>query len=337
MHSRVFNGKAQAPSMNSCTLETARWSANERSVAYEVHLPLHRRLAVSQTTTLHWSLPQALVGFRQGGVPAIGLSLRRMRERGLEQSVEEVRQSGLMVSTVGWIGGFTGGCCGSWEEAVQQAKLAIWAAGQVNAQAVVMVTGPRRTHIRSHARRLIVDALRALTPLAERQGVRIALQPMHPICRSQWTFLHTLDETLGYVDAVNNPWVGLAYSPFHLSHESDLLARMPRFIDRIASVHLSDWSGPPQDDNDRPMPGDGVLPLTEHVRALEGAGYRGLYEVDPWSRSLWSRSPDGVVVECRRRYENLCGPVSEAISAATPPSPAIDPAALVDTHEFTLV
>ena len=323
--------------MNSCTLETARWSAGERSVAYEVHLPLHRRLAVSQTTTLHWTLPEALAGFRLGGVPAIGLSLRRMMERGLEQSIDEVRQSGLLVSSVGWIGGFTGGRCGSWGDAVQQARLAIWAAAQVNAQSVVMVTGPRRTHIRSHARRIVVDALQALAPVAERYGVKLSLQPMHPVCHRGWTFLHTIDDTLSLLDAVHSPWVGLAYSPFHLCHEQDLLSRVPRIIERIASVHVSDWAGPPADDNDRPLPGDGSLPLTAHVAALEAAGYRGLYEVDPWSRDLWNRNPHGLIAECRRRFERLCAPVAAAPSAPARSGPAVDPASLIDTREFSLV
>ncbi|MCA9054810.1 MAG: sugar phosphate isomerase/epimerase, partial [Planctomycetaceae bacterium] len=290
-----------------------------------------------QTTTLHWNLPDALAGFRSGGVPAIGLSLPRMMERGLEQSIDEVRQSGLLVSTVGWIGGFTGGRCGSWADVVQHAKLAIWSAAQVNAQAVVMVTGPRRSHIRSHVRRIVLDALRALAPFAERHGVKLSLQPMHPVCHRGWTFLHTVDETLNLLDAVQSPWIGLAYSPFHLCHEQDLLSRIPQLVNRIASVHVSDWAGQPTDDNDRPLPGDGTLPLTEHIEALESAGYRGLYEVDPWSRALWNRNPHGLIAECRRRFERLCAPVAMGPASPARPNPPVDPASLIDTREFSLV
>jgi sugar phosphate isomerase/epimerase len=292
--------------MNSWSLETARWSTNERSVAYHVHLPVHRRLAVNQLTTLHWSLKEALVGFRRGGVPAIGLNFGRMKERGLEHAIDEVRASGLMVSSVGWVGGFTGGCGTTWEQAVQEARLAIWTAGQVGAQAVLVVTGPRRTHIRTHARRIVVEALSELAPVAQKCGVKLALQPMHPVCASEWTFLHALDEALEMLAQVAHPWAGLAYSPYHLWHELGLLTRIPAIIERIASVQLSDWHRSPRDANDRALPGDGCLPLADHVAALEEAGYRGLYEIDPWSRDLWKLSPHGLITECRRRFERVC-------------------------------
>lgn len=294
--------------MTSCSLEAARWTPGSSGFScesYRVNLPLHRRLAVSQLTTLKWSLEEAIDGFRRGGVPGIGVSLDRMKSRGIERSIDEVQQSGLLVSTLGWIGGFTGGRELSWQEAVREGKLAIWIAAQLRAQAVTVITGPRRTHIRSHARRIVIEALRELSVVAERSGVRLALQPMHPVCSDDWTFLHSLDDTLRMLDDVGSPWVGLAYSPYHLWRETDLLRRIPEVASRVASVHLSDWRRAPRDDNDRALPGDGVLPLCEHVSALEEAGYRGLYEFDPWSRDLWKRNHHGLIAECRRRFEQL--------------------------------
>lgn len=292
--------------MNSCSLETIRWSSGSESVAVQVHLPLHRRLAVNQLTTVRWSLDQALAGYRRGGIPAIGLSLSKMAERGLEHAVDEVREAGLFVSTVGPIGGFTG-CDGQrWEDAVRNARMAIWVAGRVGAQAVTVVTGPRRTHIRSHARRIVVDALRELASSAAHHGVRLALQPMHACGHGEWTFLHRLDDALSILDDVGNPWVGLAYSPFHLSSEPRLWQRIPEIVPRIATVQLSDCCDVPAGRYDRRLPGDGTLGVDRHIHALEAAGYRGLYEIDPWHRDLWNRPPDGLIAECRRRFERLC-------------------------------
>ncbi len=291
--------------MHTASLESPRWRAESTRVSYRVHLPLHRRIAVSQLTTLRWSLPEAIDGFRRGGIPAIGVSFNRLCERGIEAAIEEMQQSGLLVSSVGWIGGFTGAESGTWEEAVQQARLVLWTAGQLRAQSVTVITGPRLTHIRSHLQRIVSDALIELAPLAAEYGVRLALQPMHPVCRHEWTFLTSLDETLQILDRVNHPFVGMAFSPYHLSHETDLVERIPSIASRIACVQLSDWHRSPRDDNDRALPGDGILPLSEIVSALEQAGYRGLYEIDPWSRDLWKRNYDGLIAECRRRFERL--------------------------------
>lgn len=292
--------------MTSCSLETARRSAGARRVNFQVHLPLERRFAVSQLTTLRWGLTEALLGFRRCGIPAIGLHFDRLKRLGLEHALDLVQQSGLMVSTCGWIGGFTGGLEREWDEVLAEGRLLLWAASRVDAQAVTVVTGPQQMHIRTHARRLVRTALQELAPVAATYGVQLALQPMHPVCGPEWTFLHTLDDALSLLDEVAHPWVGLAYSPYHLWEEPDLLARLPSFADRIASVHFSDRSGRPRDSNDRVLPGDGRIPLAEHVAALEGAGYRGLYELDPWSRDLWNRPPYGLIADCRRRFERLC-------------------------------
>jgi sugar phosphate isomerase/epimerase len=323
--------------MDSCTLQTARWAAGERSVAYHVHLPLHRRLAVNQLTPLRWTLGEALAGYRACGVPAIGLSLSKLQQRGLERAIDEVQQSGLLVSTLGWIGGFTGGASGGWEEAVSLGRLALWTAARVGAQAVVAVTGPRRTHTRKHSRRIVIEALARLTETAANQGVKIALQPMHPVCHRGWTFLHSLDESLSILDEIDSPWLGLAYSPFHLSHEPGLTSRIGDFACRVASVHLSDSTGVPSDDNDRQLPGAGELPLAEQIAALDAAGYRGLYEVDPWGRDLWNRNPHGLMADCRRRFERLCASPLVLHAQMKGVSSSADPACDVGVPELSRV
>ena len=295
--------------MTSFTLETVRWSSDAGRVNYHVHLPLERRFAVSQLTTLRWTLSHALNGFRRGGIPAIGLHLDRLRRIGLEHAIDLIQQSGLMVSSCGWIGGFTGGFGRNWDEVLREGKLLLWAASRVNAQAVTVVTGPRGMHIRSHARRIVLAALEELAPFAETHGVRLALQPMHPVVGPEWTFLHRLDDVLSLLADLRHPWVGLAYSPYHHWDEPNVVQRIPEFAHTVASVHLSDRAGVVRDANDRALPGDGELPLQQHIAALEAAGYRGLYELDPWSRDLWKRPPQGLIADCRRRFERLCQPL----------------------------
>lgn len=323
--------------MTSCTLETARWSTGPGHVNFEVHLPLERRFAVSQLTTLRWTLGDALAGFRRVGIPAIGLNFDRMKRLGLERSIDLVQQSGLLVSTCGWIGGFTGGLGRGWEEVLREGRLLIWAAARIGAQAATIVTGPRNMHIRSHARRIVLAALEELAPVAEGYGVQLALQPMHPVCGPEWTFLNTLDDALSLLDELAHPWVGLAYSPFHLWDEPDLLARLPAIAGRIACVHLSDRRGIPRDGNDRVLPGDGEIPLTEHIAALESAGYRGLYELDPWSRDLWNRPPLGLIAACRRRFERLCPPHAASSTLRREVHAVAGPASFVGEGAVSLV
>jgi sugar phosphate isomerase/epimerase len=291
---------------HSCTLETPRWSAGAGEVSFCVPLPVHRRLSVSQLAIPRTALTAALGTLRECGVPAIGVTWERLLPLGLETAIEAVRDSGLLVSSLGWIGGFTGAQYGSWDDAVREARLTIWTAGRLKAQSVLALTGPKGSHIRPHARRLVVDALRELAPFAAANGVRIALQPMHRVRSGKWTFLHSLDETLDVVERVSHPWVGFAYSPVQLVDDEELLSRIPSIAARIASVQLSDWRRPAGSMRERLLPGDGCLPLARHVELLEQAGYRGLYEIDPCGTELGRRQPRSLIAECRRRFEELC-------------------------------
>ena len=45
---------------------------------------------------------------------------------------------------------------------------------------LLLVSGPRRGHIQSHVRRLLVDAVKALAEDAAELGVALALLPMSP-------------------------------------------------------------------------------------------------------------------------------------------------------------
>ncbi len=317
--------------MHTFSLLTPQWSAGSSPAGFDVSLPLHRRLSVNQLTTLRWSLPEAVSGYRRGGIPAMGVSFDRMKQLGLERAIEVLRQSGLMVSSLNWIGGFTGTDDWNWYDSVQEARLAIWTAGQLKAQAVHVLTGPRGMHIRSHAKRIVIEALYELAPFAEACRVRLALQPLHSAYARRWTFLHSLDETLSMLNQVDHPWVGLALSPFHLANEAKLLDRLPEIHHKIASVQLSDRRGVPLGEYDRYLPGEGGLPLREFVFHLEESGYRGLYEIDSWCQKLWQRNHDGLVAECRRRFEALCSRTAPAVcepfslpGGCSPSSPRMD-------------
>jgi len=268
--------------------------------------PLIERFSVNQLTVMKWHLGNALNGYREMQVPGIGLSMDRMKQHGLEGAIEEVNRSGLKVSTLGWVGGFTGHNGYSWDDAVRDARLAIWAAGQVGAQAVNVMSGPLHQHIGTHARRIVFQALEELAPVAQANNVRLALHPLHPVYAQNWTFLHTLDEAIDIVFKVNHPSVGIGFGPYHVWGEERLCDRLHEIAPLIATVQLCDWHHSPQDDHDRALPGDGCIPFPQIIATLEAAGYKGMYEIDVWSREAWKRDHYSLLSDCRRRYESLC-------------------------------
>jgi sugar phosphate isomerase/epimerase len=49
--------------------------------------------------------------------------------------------------------------------------------------------------------------------------------------------------------------------------------------------------------------GDGVIDLPQIRSWMEGAGYRGLHEVEIFSHHWWKRDGDEVLLTCRQRHE----------------------------------
>ncbi len=90
-----------------------------------------------------------------------------------------------------------------------------------------------------------------MLPLATELDVTLAIEPMHPGCATEWTFLTSLDEAVGLVDVVGSPRVKLAFDTYHLGHDPRILDEIGCLRDRIAIVHLGDSLKPPDAEQSR--------------------------------------------------------------------------------------
>lgn len=266
------------------------------------------RLSIHQTTTQRWSLGEAVAGYEQAGVAGIGLNLQKLESFGRDEAVRLLNRSPLRVTSLGWVGGFTGDHNQSFHDAVEQAADTVQLAATVGAEAVHVLSGTAGNHIRSHARRLLTDGLQELIGIAQQEGVRLAVQPMHRIFEREWSFLSGIDDTLDILGRFSPHEVGLAFGTYHFWDDDRLFSRLNELVPWITTVQLSDWRDPPRCDNDRLLPGDGVIPLADIVGELERCGYRGCYEIEVWSRDLWKTDPRGLIAMAIDRFCDL--PVS---------------------------
>ena len=263
------------------------------------------RLSVNGLTTIRWDLLQDVYGCRDSDISSVGLWRPKVLEFGEDRAIELLRDSSLDVSSVSWVGGFTGTNGYSFHDSVWDARQAIRFAGEVGAGCVVVASGSRGTHTLNHARRLLLDALRELADDAAEAGVNLALQPMHQMFASDWTFLNTLDETTDILAMADHPQIGLAFDTYHLWQEPDLTARLSELVPLIEVVQVSDWHEPVRSRHDRLVPGDGVIPFEEIFECLIQGGYRGHYDLQVWSDETWGDDYLELLGRARRRFQNL--------------------------------
>jgi sugar phosphate isomerase/epimerase len=237
-------------------------------------------LSLNETTTFRWSFEDDVANYSAAGIHAIGIWRQKLSDCGLERARELIRQHHLKVSHLFWAGGFTGSAGHSYRESVDDTIDALRTAADLGAGCLIVCGGARAGHTYNHARRLVQQALEELVPLAEEYGVVMALEPMHPGCAAQCTFLNKLDEALEIIEAIDRPQVKLLLDTYHLGQDSDLVERIPRIAAQVALVQLGDAKTPPCGEQNRCRLGHGMVPLKEIVCGLRLAGYDGFYDVE---------------------------------------------------------
>lgn len=265
------------------------------------------KLSINETTTFRWSLEEDVSAYSTAGIPAIGIWRQKLSDLGAARAAELLAEHRLEASHLFWAGGFTGSDGRSYREAVQDACEAVQTAAALKAPCLTVCSGARAGHTFNHANRLLRDALAELVPRAEEHGVTLAIEPMHPGCAADCTFLTSLDETLQLLDAVDSPYVKMVLDVYHLGHDPALVARIPEIGPRIALVQLGDARRPPRGEQNRCRLGEGKLPLPQIIAALKTAGYDGYYDIELLGEDVESCDYHSLLDHARAAYAGLVG------------------------------
>jgi sugar phosphate isomerase/epimerase len=236
-------------------------------------------LSMNEITTFRWSLDEDVENYQQAGFQAIGVWRQKLVDGDEDPAIDLLAGSGLSVSNLLWAGGFTGSDGRTLAESIEDAAEALRLAAALAAGCLVIYAGGRNNHTYRHAGRLLRTAINELLPLAEAVDVPLAIEPMHPACAADWTFLTELESALMLIHEFESPGLKLAYDTYHFplpAGEKHLLADM---APHIGIVHLADRRTPPTIEQDRSPLGYGRLPLRNIVSTLQDAGYAGAFDI----------------------------------------------------------
>ncbi len=233
-------------------------------------------------------------------VPATSLWREKTRAHGVAATARLVADHGIALTGYCFAGLIASPDPSEAAAARDDVRRALDEAAQLRAPCVVFVAGgvDARDRDIAAARARVLDGLAELVPHARAVGVRLALEPLHPMICATRSVLSTVKlandwcDRLGAEDAV-----GIAVDTYAVWWDPEIGREIARARTRICSFHVSDWLADTQDLRlDRGMPGDGVIDLAGLRRQVEEAGYRGHVEVEIFSqRNWWQRDPDEVV------------------------------------------
>jgi sugar phosphate isomerase/epimerase len=269
--------------------------------------PRLRRLSLNQKTVNSLSVEEVVAGCVRFGIPAVGLWREPVAQTGLEASARLVHDAGLRVSSL-CRGGFLTALDGpARDAALDDNRRAVDEAVALGTDCLVLVVGglPEGSRDLAGARARVAAAVAELAPYAAERGVRLALEPLHPMYCADRAVLSTLAQALDIAEQHPVEHVGVVVDTFHLWWDPDVEHLIARAGRRIASFQVCDWITPlPHDDVllARGMMGDGHIDFAAFWHAVHDAGYQGDVEVEIFNAAVWDADPADILATTARRY-----------------------------------
>lgn len=270
------------------------------------------RFSINQMTVKQLSLPELVAACADLGVGNVGLWREPVQAYGVEETAKLVRDAGLTVTTLCRGGFLTAADPDGRAAALADNRRAVDEAAALGTEVLVLVSGglPPGSRDLHGARERIADALTELGPYAEDHGVKLAIEPLHPMYASDRCVVSTLTQALDIAERFPAHQVGVTVDTYHIWWDDRAPAEIARAgaSGRIHTFQLADWTTPLPEGvlNGRGQIGDGAIDMREWQRHVEAAGYTGAIEVELFNDALWVRDGREVLAETARRFtENL--------------------------------
>ncbi|MBB5351711.1 sugar phosphate isomerase/epimerase [Haloferula luteola] len=264
-----------------------------------------QRLAIHTITTKSWDLPTAAAKYQAAGVGGAGIWRPWLEGRPLTESRRILDDHGIQAVSLVRGGFFPYLTSTEKQSALDDNRRALDEAAAIGAPQLVLVAGAMPELPLSESRRHIEEGLAACLDHARITGVKLALEPLHPMYADCRSAVNTLGQANDLLDRLGSPpEMGLAADVYHLWWDPALEQEILRAGDRICGFHVCDWLTPTRDFlNDRGLMGEGCIDIQGIRRQVEATGFEGWIEVEIFSDRWWSHDPDDYLQQILNAYQ----------------------------------
>jgi sugar phosphate isomerase/epimerase len=257
------------------------------------------RLSLNLITVDHWSLAEAVERCASAGIRTVAPWRHKVAETGLAESARLIREAGLAVSSLCRGGFFTA------PDATEDNRRAVEEAAALGAPVLVLVCGPPVGGDLAAARATIAAGIERLLPFAADHGVRLGIEPLHPMMVGERSAIVTIGEALALARGFDDPAVGVVVDAYHVFWDPRLTDELAAAHGLIAGYHVSDWLVPTADLlAGRGLMGDGIIDLPGIRALIDAAGYDGPIEVEVINPALASVPGDELLADIAARFRH---------------------------------
>ncbi len=253
-----------------------------------------------------WDLAECVDGWQRAGLAGIGVTMGAVQAVGVDRAVALLRSSDLQVANLQNLDPFHLEDPDRFAADLPRILAHLDLAATVKADCVYACCGPRGATDWSLAADRLTAQIEALLPHLHDRGVRLAVEPIHPI-RQDLSFVNLATDVEDILARVPDPAVGYVHDFWHLWWQRDAPAVARRTAARVLSVQPSDHKAVTLRTLDRAVPGQGIAPVGDLVRALEDGGYRGFYDLEVLSPDNEARGYDRTLADSIAGFAQAVG------------------------------
>ena len=267
----------------------------------------YSKLCVHTQTNKPWTIEECITQYAAAGISAISIWRHLLEGKDLSEIKELLIKNEMEVVAL-----VRGGFFPSVDDkqralALEDNRLAMEQAAALGAPQVVLVCGADPNQSLKVSRQQIKEGITALLPQAERLGVKLSIEPLHPMYAGDKSAISSLGQANDLCEEIDSPWVGVAIDVYHLWWDDQLEKEIFRCgkSDNIFAFHVCDWRVPTTDFlTDRGLMGEGCIPVKQIREWVEKAGFDGYNEVEVFSERLWAQDQKLYLEDIKKAYLN---------------------------------
>jgi sugar phosphate isomerase/epimerase len=266
------------------------------------------RLCIHTMTNRPWSLEECAVNYHRAGIRGISVWRNLLEHIDLHEARLVLDDHDMEVVSLVRGGFFASADAVQRKRAVEENRRALDQAAAIGAPLLVMLCGSDQRQSLERSRVQIREGIEEVLPHAISTGVKLAIEPLHPMYAADRSAINTLAQANDMAESTNSGQVGVAVDVFHLWWDPELKKEIARCgkNGNLLAFHICDWKVPMADMlNDRGLMGEGVINLKEIRGWVEQAGFGGYLEVEIFSGKYWAMDQHeylDMIAEAYRKY-----------------------------------
>jgi len=263
------------------------------------------KLCVHTFTTKPWGIEDCVKNYSKAGIHGITIWRNVLENRNLTAVKSLLDDHGMTVASLCRGGFFPSTDASKRKLAIDDNLLAIDQAAVVGAPLIVLVCGADGRQSLVKSREQIAEGIMQLLPMAQSAGVKLAIEPLHPMYAGDRSAINTLKQANDMAEMINSDYVGIAVDVYHLWWDDTLQSEIKRCAlnDHLLAFHVCDWNIPTTDFlNDRGLMGDGCINIPEIRGWVEDTGFKGFNEVEIFSDKYWATDQKAYLEKIKQAY-----------------------------------